>query len=259
MAWGTGNLGGGTGALNFRVVTGEQPVEPKENTLWVDTDVEIKKFSFSAVQPESAEDGELWVYINKNSEIEFNILKKNSLQVSPLFAQQYIEGAWQEKAAKFYQNGAWLDLEIASLFDNGTQFVTWTSSGYDYSEKSGRVLVAPGIGETLTTSVGSASSSSPKICIVGTDTKIDLTNINKIYVEASSVVSGYSYYSHLYISTQKDLYENSAVRVAVSEGEFFADVSALSGEYYIAVATLNASQLITKAGATITKVWRSWE
>ena len=46
-----GGAGGGT-SLNFKVVGGTSaPENPKENTIWVDTDTEITSYLFSAVSP----------------------------------------------------------------------------------------------------------------------------------------------------------------------------------------------------------------
>lgn len=45
-------FGGGGGAqLNFKVVGNPQPNNPKENTIWVDTDVKITRWIFSAEKP----------------------------------------------------------------------------------------------------------------------------------------------------------------------------------------------------------------
>lgn len=45
------NVGGGAG-LNFKVVGGTvQPINPKENTLWINTDVDIESWTFAAENP----------------------------------------------------------------------------------------------------------------------------------------------------------------------------------------------------------------
>ena len=42
---------GGGGGLNFKVVGNPKPTNPKENTLWIDTDVKFKRWVFSATEP----------------------------------------------------------------------------------------------------------------------------------------------------------------------------------------------------------------
>lgn len=45
-------FGGGSNPLNFKVVGGTvQPDNPKENTIWINTDTEITSWDFSATQP----------------------------------------------------------------------------------------------------------------------------------------------------------------------------------------------------------------
>ena len=49
MAKGFKHGAGGVSALNFKIVGGtEQPVDPKENTLWVNTQTEISGWVVSA-------------------------------------------------------------------------------------------------------------------------------------------------------------------------------------------------------------------
>ena len=50
--------GGGIAGLNFKVVGGTtQPTNPKENTIWVNTNTDITSWVFSAGQPESPTEG----------------------------------------------------------------------------------------------------------------------------------------------------------------------------------------------------------
>ena len=112
------NLGGSGGAsLNFKVVGNPQPEAPGENTIWVDTD-SITSWVISATAPENPEDGMVWISTGASSTVAFNALKKNNITVYPIFTQQYVSGAWVDKAAKSYQNGEWVDW-ITYLFKEG--------------------------------------------------------------------------------------------------------------------------------------------
>ena len=82
------NTGGGCTSLNFKVVGNPQPSNPKEHTIWVDTDVPISSYVFSATEPEAPEEGMVWISIGTSSAVEFNALKKNALQVYPIAAKQ---------------------------------------------------------------------------------------------------------------------------------------------------------------------------
>lgn len=103
------NLGGGGGApLNFKVVGNPQPTNPKENTIWLNTDVPIGRWYFSATQPEGLNAGDVWFFIGVSSPVAFNALKKNGVMVYPISAKQYIDGAWIAVTAQIYQGGEWV-------------------------------------------------------------------------------------------------------------------------------------------------------
>ena len=113
------------GGLNFSVVGGlTQPANPKENTIWVETDVDITSWIFSATEPETPAEGMVWIITGKASAAEFNALKKNSIQVYPISAKQYVSGAWVNVTAKSYQGGEWVDW-IEWLFNYSTQPYEW--------------------------------------------------------------------------------------------------------------------------------------
>lgn len=99
---------GGSGGLNFKVVGGTTtPSNPKENTIWVNTDVTITSWIFSATEPETPVEGMVWISTGTSSLVEFDALKKNGIILYPLAASQYVGGAWVSLAAQSYQGGAW--------------------------------------------------------------------------------------------------------------------------------------------------------
>ena len=118
--------GGGGTALNFKVVGGtEQPENPSENTIWVNTDVDIIGWVFSALADEpDTEEGLLWITIGVASSVKFNALNKNTVNVYPVKAKQAVDGAWVEKDAMIFYQDAWHELltyvqsiEISGLTD----------------------------------------------------------------------------------------------------------------------------------------------
>lgn len=100
--------GGGMGGLNFQIVGGTtQPSNPKENTIWVETDAEITGWAFRAKEPADPTEGMVWVLTGISSDVSFNALKKNEIAIYPIEAKQYLSGAWVPKDAYSYQNGEW--------------------------------------------------------------------------------------------------------------------------------------------------------
>ena len=128
--------GGGT-ALNFKVVGNPQPASPKENTIWLNADVPIGAWYFSATQPENLNEGDVWFPIGTSSPVEFNALKKNGIQVYPLSAKQYVGGALVDVDTQIYQSGEWGELvSTVWLYDNGVKHVAWESAGVNMEERT---------------------------------------------------------------------------------------------------------------------------
>lgn len=136
-----GNGGGGAGTvLNFKVVGGTtEPASPSENMIWINTDTPITWWGIGDYNHSpgwSTPDG--YVYINAdtstNTGDDFNALKKNEIWLRPIHAIQRVNGAWVDKTAKIYQNGAWVEWWNGHLYEYGDQHdqITdgWTSSNY---------------------------------------------------------------------------------------------------------------------------------
>ena len=67
-------------SLNFCVVGGTtEPEEFTENTIWVNTDTDMKGWAFSATEPENPVEGMIWIQIGNSSAVAFNALNSNNL------------------------------------------------------------------------------------------------------------------------------------------------------------------------------------
>lgn len=100
--------GGSGGGLNFKLVGGTtEPANPKENLIWIKTDVAISGYSFSEAAPSEPTEGMVWIKVGFSSIIAFNALKKNCVQVYPVSVKQYIDGAWEGMTADISQGGQW--------------------------------------------------------------------------------------------------------------------------------------------------------
>jgi hypothetical protein len=235
------NVTGGAG-LNFKVVGNPQPENPKANTIWVDTDVKITGWDFSAAEPVNPAEGIVWIFTGTSSPVEFNALKKNCIQVYPLSAKQYIGGAWVDKVAKSYQNGAWVDWWNGELYEIGKEYTNltggWTNIGYSAasgttinagSKTDDGIYLAPPTGE---------------VDLAGTDKTIDLTDATTLYCKID--VKKYGGYPNVFcVSKTKVITSPTAIAETNATGvqTLSIDVTTLTGEYYISMRATTGSQV----------------
>lgn len=179
MAKGFKHGAGGGNPLNFAVVGGlEQPGNPKENMIWVNTDQKITSWIFSATEPAAPEEGMVWVVSGTASTVEFNALKKNGLQIYPISVRQYISGAWVVKSSQTYLGGQWKSWWDGTLYYKGDEYTAFT----------GGWTVSKGSKDSGSITVGSTSVAS-KFTATGTITKfVSFTGFQtlKVYITSAS-------------------------------------------------------------------------
>lgn len=182
MAKGFKHGGGGAG-FNFRVLGGTAATSsPKENDIWVNTDVSVSSWAFSDTEPQ-AEEGMVWITTGASSSVPFNALKKNSIMAYPLSASQYIDGAWVKKSASMYKNGGWTVFSVAELYlYNVGDACTADSGGWSLTSNSGQQAMKLSKGSSYMTvsSTWSANYTSHATC--GTGKKVNVTNYSKLNV-----------------------------------------------------------------------------
>ena len=240
MATGYKARGGGANSLNFKVIGGTSaPANPKENTIWVNTDQKITEWHFGADEP-SAIDGMVWIKTGNSSPVAFNALKKNSIQVCPMSAQQYIGVAWVDKTAKSYQGGAWVD-NYYYIFKSGSglnsAFTGFTNATHTLNEVSAS---GAGLGEF----------ESGKHRTITLNEQFDATNYSTFFLEGiNAKVYSYGNQGYCYITLYVGdafvrIYESGFISEG-SEGSWNVannktvslDVSGLSGKVTIKVET----------------------
>ena len=115
----TNTGGGGGGGLNFKVACQPSaPNNPKENTIWVKTDTEIKDWVFSAEAPTDTH--VVWFETGEMSNATLNALKKNGIVLELVNARRFIDGEWVPQDWSIFQNGAWAEFEgRLYLYNNG--------------------------------------------------------------------------------------------------------------------------------------------
>lgn len=231
MAKGFKHGAGGVPALNFKIVGGAiQPGNPKENTIWVNTDTGISGWVFSATEPGSPADGMVWFATGTSNTVEFNALKKNGIQVYPISAKQYISGAWANVDAYIYQGGQWLQFSSVShylaVYDRGVENVPLTLTGF-----------------ARKTSVLQASLGTGGSAYIKTSSAIDITynstlNVTCTYLNGDGTFAGY-FYARILNTDGSVVAEKSSARNAT--GTISLDISSLTGSYIVAAYAYNSS------------------
>lgn len=138
-----GFIVGGSTPLNFKVMGGaEQPLSPRENTIWVNTEDRITSWIISVAAPEEAQEGMVWLAFAAGSSATIDALKRNSIIFCITTAKQYIEGVWEQKDVCVYQQGEWKHFETQLINDGIVADAEgWEISGYASASVSGNYLV----------------------------------------------------------------------------------------------------------------------
>ncbi len=101
------NMVGCTGR-NFTVTGGTtEPVAAMENTLWVETEAAIPGWILSPLEPETAEEGTVWISTGSQGDIRFNALRMQELWIIPQGCRQYLSGVWTDKTLRLRSGETW--------------------------------------------------------------------------------------------------------------------------------------------------------
>lgn len=252
--------GGGGASLNFAVKAYPSEAEllaavPKENTIGIITTTPITSWIFSAAEPEPVVDGMVWIPTGLSGNRGFNALKKNGIQVYPNLAMQYINGAWENKATKIYQNGEWEPLAPdLYLYDSGNEFadvtgglkayaIPYASSG-SYSEGMAPVITR----NTSSITIKHNSSYTDKSGIVRFGNKIDLSNYRTLKFDGT--LSGGRASIYIWSSIGSYYGQNYvAYKTGSASGEISVDIPAGAGECYVGFGIDHAQTI------TLKKLW----
>lgn len=233
MGWGNGNLGGGSVAgLNFKIVAVESenmlPSYPNENTIAIFSETEINGYSFGITEPESPEEGMLWILTGCTSPVAFNALKKDTIMVYPSSAKQYVTGIWMPVQAMTYQKGEWINW-IQYLINNGFAAIEFITQRIEITESSGNMTIS-----------GTASGFHEMYA-----DNIDLTAWNNIVLTGSFNVgaSGSGLILAVWeIDVDEVIYSSAVSYEVITDGGATLDVSSLSGKYKVGICTVGISK-----------------
>lgn len=253
MGWGTGNLGGGSGGLNFRIVGGtSEPSNPRENLIWVNTDVKITSWVFSTDEPENPESGMVWILSGTSSTVEFNALKKNAITVYPSVAMQYVDGEWIFATAKTYQNGKWAEW-TKYLYNKGDECTGITGGWETINGRTDGYTITgtyKNNGDSYTLTANTAKTCVTRI----TKSKIDFADVNTLSIV---ILSATGRFFNVLITTSTNTVSDQVANLRCEEasGVFQLDVSNLSGMYYVCVQRLNGDSGSNSGSVTVSQIY----
>lgn len=244
---------GGVNPLNFKVVGSDvAPTNPKENTIWINTDQKVTFWVFSSKEPSNPVEGMVWFKVGSQSLSEFNALKKNTLMVYPGFAKQYLSGVWVNKDARCYQGGAWKPWWSYIFYDYGKEFLEFSGSiaslpkGFDAEDDAAASMAIQRNADNIKIYNGTTS---PYLhCgIAYYNKKIDLTDFSTLTFKGQ-IVDDTEYNSHVGLGIWSSFgsYVDSNRVASITgkqSGEMNLDISGLKGEHYIGFWSLNHNQV----------------
>lgn len=229
-----------TSSLNFEVVGGtEQPTNPQENTIWVNTDTAITSYIFSTTKPTEPIEGMLWFETGTNSKGEFNAIIDNSMMVYPIQVEQYINGVWKPKDGFIYKESQWIQFAytILWLYRDGDRNLDITG---DY-HRDGTDAIPPdgqtAEGVKYVDFPCRSNDNLYKAIQFYTGKMIDITGFNYL-VEKS--IHGRSGDSVQLVSSDKQV--AAEVKQTLTSNEIqtlVLDISSFTGEYYIGFYNFN--------------------
>lgn len=244
--------GGSGGSLGFTVVGGTaRPTKATQNTIWVNTANEITEYVLSANEPESPEEGTLWVVIrNSGKNSMTSCVGDNWITLYPMSAKQYVSGVWQTVEAKSYQDGEWADWWRGGYLYNAGNEYTDITGGW-----VGTAAVRGTQGTSMVPTITRNSSSmtikvdTSKGGVVHTKNKIDLSNLSTLTFVGTldpAATSGYWTTVGVWSEIGSDYKENLVAFFDPTDkktGSQTVNISGLDGEYYIGLAIYGSSSI----------------
>ena len=264
------NAGGGSAALNFKVVGGgTAPSNPSENTIWVNTGNAITGWVFSATAPSSPTTGLVWIRTALDAATPINALKKNGIMLYPVAAMQYVSGGWVAKTAKTYRNGAWVSWYLLLYSPGDVQ--EEVTGGYEAKAIS---YSGTWDGNTVTAKAPTVTQGTDSMVIslqngnygendsgsLLTVNKIDLSAYQKITFECSFFFGNTANSVRFYISESNTTYTPVAetivqgVNVPSSGKVVLTLPGSMSGDCYVGINVLTGASGQRTNTVTVTRI-----
>ena len=250
--------GGGDSSKLIIVGGANRPANVSQNTIWIDTDVEITSYVLSATEPENPVDGMVWIIIGNSGVTKLTSpVGKEWVTIYPLSANQYVGGAWADVEAKSYQFGAWVNWHTY-LYEVGNVFKELTGGYTSFLDQGGGYARVDADGmhfQTIKTGSYYYPSSG-----LSTGNKIDFTKHKTITVKGTLTRNGTgsSFWVGLFPNSGNNMGSPVARSYYENNGDFvfYVDIQNVAGSYYLKVGTMvNQDQGGGTPEATVTKIW----
>ena len=185
--------------MNYSVVGSlNEPSDPTENMMWVNTDQRITDWKFNKYEPKNPKEGMIWFITSNKSNVSFFTLAmdgKEFDEVYPLSAKQYVSGAWADVEAKSYQNGEWVYWFPPNVLYRDGTINKDLGGGLEVYRTVGNSSVTFG-DSTFSVHVAETTHSA----IVGTKEKVDLSKYTKLIIVVDSAETD----STMFMSVRND-------------------------------------------------------
>ena len=208
---------------NYSVVGGlEEPTNPTQNMIWIQTETPINRVFFGNDEPnEILTNGDVWIATGNFSSVAFNALKVDNEymnEVYPLNAKQYVGSAWIDVTAKSYQNGEWVNW-ILYLAGNGVNLSETLGT-------FGNIVAAQWVytNDTLTLSRKAHAQESAGYSSV----EYDVTNLNELVITVTNFSTGDN--TTLLGISRKDSITFLAFATITDNNKYVIDISAVEGK-----------------------------
>ena len=204
--------------LNFEVVGGTiQPINPKENTIWVNTSNTITSYVFASQTPSNPTEGMVWFSIGAKSPLYMSLLTDNSIIPGLIGTSQYISGSWVSKSTLCYVNGKWTSYKLY-LIENAKINKDVT----DWTPKAA-TLTGSGNATALSVSYGTdyitlSQTGNYNTGMFHTTQKIDLTpfsSLRFVGYPSTNVTSDFWVCLRVYSSIGSDSNNNSLAKLSL--------------------------------------------
>lgn len=232
------------GGLNFKVVGGTtRPANPKENTIWINTEQEVTGLVFSIKEPAEPASGLVWIKLTeKVTSTALTALEGDGIRLFAYYATQHVNGAFAAKPAKIYQDGAWKDLWSGTLYDNGI-----IPDGFCGVVSSASHSNYPACTMEFQADKWYFYCPTGKSLSLRSAEKIDVTHFKTLHIDFSG--SGFRFG----LANTPLFYEDYAASAATGDTTVL-DISSYTGEYYIATANYKSASTAALEGF-VYKLW----
>lgn len=243
---------GGGGSLKLNVVGGTtQPLNPKENTIWVNTSIAIGNiyiFKLYYNLPVSPSVGDIVVQDGTYSDsVELTVSEKPHIGIRPQCCFQYTAAGWEGVESALYTGGAWKQLYLYII--NTDIFPAILGDWNAYATKATSYTSTTAL-PTLSLVGGNvvASMVSSRRGTVALSRKIDFSKYDSMYLHcATSAATSHEFgivtqlpesnYTFTVFKQESNKSDSKTITV---------DCSTVSGEQYIAIGMFSKLDLTIK-------------